>query len=450
MKDLDKINGSRLFALWKSLALGLLVVVIGMFVSQLLSYIFSPIISLLCAATLYIMLYNNKMNGSTTCMVTVYGLFYSMVTYSFLTIIVNILYIWDIIDIPKELCFFSSPYIPTLILDPVFAVTIFIMYFRMNSLRICIDCKLVNGISYDRGRFGEILHRESRLQLMNLAVIFTILSIIIWAYYFTYYDTSADVNRRDAYVFFFLNIAFIVLDELYFAARYYNLYLDQKEAGNIITEDELNDMTSKTYLRFYVVSGNHIYVNTKTVDPAMPYRHIIDSPFVTKRNVNGISSAEVNNIISRMTGTKGELQFFYGRKNPDLDKHSLLRYFYFIDEDCPDMPVDGEWMDFNSFKGIYNMNPTLINKTMLSDMSRMSTIVLTQKIFDERGHRKVKIKSYQPTYDLREIRNGHYDFQDDKWIRVAMFNSDSRGFYVRKLWSGFRRNNQKHSWQNKQ
>ena len=151
-----------------------------------------------------------------------------------------------------------------------------------------------------------------------------------------------------------------------------------------------------------------------------------------------------------MTGTKGELQFFYGRKNPDLDKHSLLRYFYFIDEDCPDMPVDGEWMDFNSFKGIYNMNPTLINKTMLSDMSRMSTIVLTQKIFDERGHRKVKIKSYQPTYDLREIRNGHYDFQDDKWIRVAMFNSDSRGFYVRRLWSGLSRNNQKHSWQNKQ
>lgn len=169
----------------------------------------------------------------------------------------------------------------------------------------------------------------------------------------------------------------------------------------------------------------------------MPFRQIIDTPFVTKRNVNGITTAEVEGIIHKMTGVPGHLRFFYGRKNPDLKKHSLLRYFYFLDgtpEDYPEMRVMGKWIDFNRVKHVYNQSPTLINKMMLSDISRMTTIVLTQKIFDQRGYRKIKAKSYQPTYDLLEVRDSDYDFQDDKWIRVAMFNSDSKGFFMRRLW----------------
>ena len=57
------------------------------------------------------------------------------------------------------------------------------------------------------------------------------------------------------------NIIAFVIDEIYFASRYYNMYLDLKENGEIITEDELGDMTTKTYLRYYVVCGNNIYIN---------------------------------------------------------------------------------------------------------------------------------------------------------------------------------------------
>lgn len=454
MHDLDKINSTSIFALWKNLSVGLLVVLLAMIVSQLLSYLFSPIIALICAAVLYTILYNSKVSKSNNCMIVIYSLFYCMVSYSLLSIIINVLYIWGVVPLPKELCFFSAPYIPSLLMDPVCAVTLMIMYTRINSLSICMDCKLQNGPAIDRGRLGGILHRESRIQMMNLIILFTVLSVVVWLYYSFMYDKSTGLNNRDSYVMSTLNVICIVIDELYFAIRYYNLYLDLKENDDIISEEELGNMTTKTYLRFYVICDNSIYVNAKTFDPEMTFRHIIDTPYVTKRNVNGITTMEVETIIRNMVKVPGHLRFFYGRKNPDLDKHSLLRYFYFIDgnpKDYNDMRIEGEWMDFNRIKNIYNQSPTLLSRTMLSDISRMSTVVLTQKIFNDNGVRKVKVRSYVPSFDLHDIRNNDYDFQDDKWIKIAMFNSDTKGFFFRKMFSKVmgRKKEDKTTWQKK-
>lgn len=449
MKDLDKINSSRLFSFWKNLSLGLLIVLVSMFIAQVLPYYFSPIITLIGAAVLYTMLYNGRIESNPSCMLVVYALFYSMITYAFITIVINILYIWGIFSLPKELTFFSPPYIPSLMYNPICCLVIGFMLIRGNSMNLCNDCKFKNGLSIDRGRFGQLLHKENKVQLFNLFCLFLVMSVIVWVYYFTYYDKSADVNSRDKYIMLWLNLLCIVIDELYFALRYYSIYLDLKEEGNIITEQELSDMTTKTYLRFYVICGNSIYVNTKIMDPRMPYREIIDTPFVTKRNVNGITTAEVNGIISSMIKIPGHLRFFFGRKNPDLEKHSLLRYFYFLDgtpEDYSEVRLAGEWMDFNRIKNIYNSSPTLMSSTFLGDMSRMATIVLTQKIFDDRGFRKIKVKSYQPTFTLEEIRQNDYDFQDDKWIRVSMFNSDTKGFHMRRLMRKFSKQKQETPW----
>lgn len=138
------------------------------------------------------------------------------------------------------------------------------------------------------------------------------------------------------------------MDELYFASRYYNIYLDLKENSEIITEEELSDMTTKTYLRFYLICGNKVFLNTHVADLHNAGRFYIDTPFLTKRNVNGITTAEVHGIIRRLTGIRdGELRFFYGRKSLDIAKHRILRYFYFLDgkpEDYEEMDIDGEWL----------------------------------------------------------------------------------------------------------
>lgn len=435
MKDLGKVSESQLFSFWKNLSVGLLVMMLTLLMSKVLPFYFSPILGLLAAAFLYTALYNNRLKKNSSCMVVPYAMFYCVVAYSFTSIILNVLDIWNIVSMPKELSFFNDPYMPALILDPICFVVLMVIYFRRHNLIICIDCRISKGTVIERGKLGEIISSESKLQLQNLIVLFGVLTVIVWTYYMIWYYQHALVNNRDWYVLAWANIIAIVLDEFYFASRYYNIYLDLKDNDEIITEAELNDMTVKTYLRYYVICGNYVFINPKVADPNRPRQYVLDTPFVTKRNVNGISTSEVFDIIRRLTNVRdGELRFFYGRKAMDMSKHSILRYFYFLDGEPGDynIDIDGEWMNFEQMKVIYNEHPASISLTMLTDISRMITIILTQKLFDERGYRKIKIRSYQPTFDLPEVRRNNYDFQDDKWLRIAMYNSDTRGFQFRK------------------
>lgn len=435
MQDLEKVSSLQLYSFWKNLSVGLLTVVGVLAFSILLPFYFSPIIALLAAAYLYTVLYNNKISRKPSCMVVSYAIFLCLIVFSFVSIILNILDIWGYVDLPNEFTFFAYPYIPSLTLCPVCFVTILIMFLRGNKLSLCVDCKIQYGDSRERGKIGSIMSYESHLQLRNLVILFGVLTAIIWGYYLYFY-INTDVNNRDWYVFMWLTIIVFVLDEVYFIFRYYNLYLDMMENNEIITQEELRDMTAKTYIRYYVICGEYVYMNFKSADPNLPFRPVIDTPFFTKRSVNGITIPEVTNIIRRMTGVKnGDLRFFFGRKMLDSDRRSLLRYFYFLDgkpEDYPELNVDGEWMTFDELKKMYSFKPENLAKICVSDITRLATIMLTYKIFDERGFRKNKLKSYRPTFTLKEVRDSRLDFQDDKWIRISMFNSDTPMYRVKR------------------
>lgn len=174
-----------------------------------------------------------------------------------------------------------------------------------------------------------------------------------------------------------------------------------------------------------------------TIVPHQEYKEVLDTPFITKRAVNGIPLPEVKNIIQRLTGVRdGELRFFYGRKTADLKDHSVLRYFYFLDgkpEDYNDIPLKGEWIDFEDIKRMYSRTPGKFSPRAVEDISRLATIILTEKIFTEDGKRKSKIKSYSPSFNLHDVRDSQLDFQDDKWIKVSMFNSDTPFFKIKKF-----------------
>ncbi len=456
MQDLQKVNGNQLFAIWKNFAVAVGILMATLLLSRFLPYYFSPIVGLCAAAVLYTILYNNKLRNSNNCMIVPYAMFYCVISYSFATIILNVLFIWNLVEIPKELSFFGDPFVASLLINPICFVTLVIVYMRRSQLAVCVDCRLSKGLSFERGKLGDILAQETRMQLLSLLCLFGVLSVIVWAYFYFAYVSAANINGRDWYVFLWLNIVACVIDVLYFASRYYNIYLDLKENGEIITEEELSDMTTKTYLRFYFIAGNNVFLNLKTADRDTPMKHVIDTPFITKRNVNGITASEVNGIIHKITGyDKGELRFIYGRRSPDLAKHRILRYAYYVKpgDPLPELDVQGEWIDFEMLKLIYNETPMSLGRNLLADLNRISTIVLTQKLYDENGVRKIKAKAYKPSYDLIEMYEKHYDFQDDKWIRISMFNSDSKGFALRRWWDrrfGDRKSNKKGEWEQRQ
>ena len=437
MKDLGKINTKQLYFLWRNLSVGLLALVATLCISQILPYYLSPVIALAIAAFLYYYIYNTKVAKSGSCIMPCIAVLYSIVIYAFVTIILNLLHIWAVWDLPKEFVFFTHPFIPSLILNPVCFFIMFYIYMAHDKLKICIDCRKRRNMGGQRGAQG-VLNHEAHFQLKNFVFCSAVLTIAVWAYYWIFY-VDVNINARDIYVFNWLSVIGILIDELYFVIRYYNLYLDLKEGNELITQAELKEMSSKTYLRFYVVCGDYMYVSSKESDPNIPNRNVIDTPFFTTQIMNGLYSSDVKDVIEKMTGDKnGELRFFYGRKSDDDNKHSLLRYFYFLEPDkdgnLPHLDKEGEWMKFDKIKYLYSTSPSKLAELAVYDISRLATIILTEKIFDENGYRKSKIKSYNPSFTLEDVKKSNIDFHDDKWIEISLFNSDRPLFKLKKWW----------------
>lgn len=439
MQDISKVSSYQIFNLWKNVSLGLLTLIAVTVASKLLPFYFAPIVGLLGASFLYTLLYNNKARGGSACLLIPYALFFCLIVYSFVSILANVMYIWGWLMIPDEFIFFNDPYIPTLWMNPICFFTLLVIYIRRNRLRLCIDCRTAHGSHSARGVFGSIINTEKRFQLRNLLYLAGALTVVVWIYFLIKYQ-SINTNAKDRYIFFWITVIALSLDLLYFLYRYFNLYLDLKENNELITPDELREMSTKTYLRFYVICGNKIWMDKEMQDLTNPLHKGVDTPFFTKRSVNGIQPSEVKGIIKGMTkGTEGELRYFFGQKAPDLDKHWALRYFYFLDgkpEDYPDIADTGEWIDFDDIKFLYSKAPQTLGSLTALDITRLATILITQKTFNENGTRKIKLKSYQPSFDLFDVRNSHLDFQDDKWIKISLFNSDVPFYKLRKFING--------------
>lgn len=426
----------QLYYLWRNLAISLLCVGIVMGGSHMLPYYMAPALSLFLCGVLYTMIWNDSVSGSRNCMVVVETMFYSLICYTFISIILVVIQSLDLYSFPNEIIFFNEPYLPSLILLPtILSVSLYAIFFK-KSMPAYKQFKAQYGGVRERGYFGMVSIRETDIQLKNMACLFALLSGIVW-YYYLYEYVSVNQNARDWYVFLWIVIIAVMLDEIYFIIRYYNLYLDLVEHNEIITPDELRDVTAHTYLRFYVICGEYVYVNRNALDRLNHKEGVIDTPFITKRTVNGIHTSEVKTIVERMTGKKdGELRFFFGRHLSGIDKHSLLRYFYFLDgdiSDYADMGEEGEWVHFDEIKKIYNTQPFDMATNAVNDLSRLSTIILTERTYDEEGFRKNKIKSYKGNLTLADVRKSKLDLQDDKWIHIADFNSDTKFFKLKKF-----------------
>ena len=438
MRDIAKINSSQIYGLWMNVSMSLLAVILTIIISKILPYYLSPVIALVIATGLYVYIYQIKFKSSKSCFIPTISILYSVVVYAFVTIILNLMHIWGLFEMPKEFVFFTDPFIPSLIFSPVCLIVISVIYSQRPHLKTCIECNSKITFGGKRG-VGGILASEAHLQIKNFLLWSFVITVVLWLYYqFSY--VNININGRDTYIFVWLTVIAAFLDWLYFSWRYYNLYLDLKENDEIITPADLRDMTSKIYLRFYVICGNYLYLTEHGIEAFDLNRkkEVIDTPFFTKQSVNGLLESDVKKIIREMTGVNdGELRFFYGRKSPSDNKHRLIRYFYFLDgdiNDYPELAMPGEWVSFEKVKYIYSDTPEKMAELAVYDITRLATIMLTEKIFDENGLRKSGIKSYNPTFNLLEVKKSKIDFQDDKWIEISLFNSDTPLYKFKKWW----------------
>ncbi len=435
MDDLHKIDSIRLFNFWRLLALCLGVLTAMFVVTRFFPTILSPVFSLLCALVIY-RIVNVARGRFGLCSIVPYAIFLSLVIYSLIAVVVNLSNAVGLVSLPDEVIFYQGAYMPSLMYLPTATATLFVTYLQREKINLCRDCKIRNSEYIGGNRISRIYSSESHFQLRNLTVMLLCLTVLVWGYFLIFY-VNASQNARDWYIFTWIVVIVFLLDIVYFTARYYNLYLDLRENDEIITPEEIEDMTAKTYLRFYVICGNNIYVDEHFATPDTKCGEVMETPFLTKRNVNGLPSSAAGEIIREMTGVDGELRFFYGRRT-GIKGHTLLRYFYFVkpgsDGGCPPLKTEGRWMDYEVIKQIYSTEPGRLSRLSVIDTTRLSTIILTSKIYDEQGVRRLGIRNYRPNFNLRDVYQSDIDFQDDKWIRISLFNSDMPLFRLRSWW----------------
>lgn len=446
MTEFNKVNRMQLYLLWRNLSFGLLMFIILIACTRLLPFYFAPVLGLGAALVFYRQLYHRKysaspLDGLKSCDIVGYCFFYCMVAYCVISITVNVLYAWGLILIPRELVFFTNPYLVSPVLLPISFLTVLVVILRGRHLGVCRECNNQFGNKFEKGFSGMLFEHESRVQLYNLLFVFGILSLIIWVY-FLYGYSDVNQNDRDYYIFVWLDMIVFIIDEIYFIYRYVNIYHELEQEDKIISDDELDKVYAKTYLRVYLICDDAMYLDRHSVDSLIKGHEVMDTPLQTRRNCNGMSKDEVLEMVESSYGISGgELKFFFGRRMLSGGERSLLRYFYFLDgkaEDQKPVKMSGEWVKFSDIKAQYASDPKSMSVNMVSDLMRIATIIITSKIYDEEGRRRYGLKSYKPSFTMSEIRNSTLDFQDNKWINIAAFNSDVPHYRIKKWWRQLR------------
>lgn len=371
----------QFYYLWRNFAIGLLCVVVTIVATHMLPFFMAPAVSLFICAVLYTIIVNNEADEQPGCMMMMQTIYYCILAYTFVATVLVVMELCGIVVIPVELSFFTDPYLPALILMPVsFVVSLLACIFK-KSMPACRRCRIANGGIKERGHFGLVSLRETNLQLRNLVGLFAVLSVIVWWYYlFSYVDVNQ--NARDWYVFVWVVVLLVILDEVYFMIRYFKLFIDPEEHDEIITPERSGEMSAYTYLRFYVICGEDIFVNPHAKDKINGKIGVYDTPFVVKKSANGVSDDCARKIAEELTGVSGgETRLFYGKHIQGIEKYNMMRFFYFLDGDkslYPKLNSTGEWVPFSLIRKIYSTEPMKLSVNVMADISHLSTIVMAE------------------------------------------------------------------------
>lgn len=446
MKNIFRINSQQILNLWRNIAYGLMAVALLILLTSILPNILAPVISTTVAFILYLYAYSGNNSRKQNCVVHITAIFFSIFTYTIILVLLNLASIWlPGFSVWTELTFLTGQYIPILILGPTAFVTCLFVVLRGKESSVCTDCMLTNGPYRVRGRIGMILHKESHLQLVNLTAIFALITVLTFVYYLYGYNPT-NITARDMFVFCWLPIVLLFVDIVYFAIRYYNLYLDLRESDQILTPSELSEMQETTWVRYYVICEDSLFLDMTAHDELNESQSesVVETPFIVKRKASYISDSEAASIIRHLTGIRdGKIRLFYGRRSPDNFKQSVNRYFYFLPgklELYPDLnDVEGTWVDSHKIKELFHNPDVKLSPLLRTDITRLATIIITAKTFNERGERRTKLRQYHPTFTFEELPESKLDFQDNSWLRVSCFNCDTPHYRLRRLWRALTR-----------
>ncbi|MGM9833347.1 MAG: hypothetical protein ACI31A_06645 [Candidatus Limisoma sp.] len=301
---------------------------------------------------------------------------------------------------------------------------------RSSRNTLCIDCMIRNGSPFERRVLGHLYSSENHYLIPRLILVSGLVVLLSWGHWYfgykqDYYEWS------DSFVFYFLPVIAFVFDAAFLGYRYFLLHLYSSESGTVSSDSVYEPIANgKKLLRIILICDDKVCF-------AVSADSLYDTPFTVADDFSEMLSASVVcKYMSQIVGPS-DMKFCYGTIDIRSRK-AVEHYFCFVEREdvvrqfAADKSLKLEWLDKDEIARFYQGGK--FTPFACAEISRVYTIMVTSKIFDLSGRRKIKLRGYVPPFSIKEIRSSDVDFSNNRWMILSRFNKSTSFYWVRLIW----------------
>lgn len=413
-KKCNNLSHYSPFMIWRNYVIGILPLALVPVFIFVLPFGVCQFLTLAMTFGLFAFVRCNRVSRSETCMLIPFTSARALLALTVVYVVIDFAFH----DLPEGTI---KPY-KALIVSVVTFLVVLGTEWRGGRNSLCIDCMMRNGSPFERRILGHIYSSENHYLVPRLLLIVGLVVALGWGYWYfgykqVYYEWS------DSLVFYLLPLIVFVFDACILGYRYYLLYTFGHERATVLAEGTKS-------LRVILICGNRVcYTAGKD--------GLLDTPFTLEDSFSEVLSAGV--VRSFMTKNVGAstMKFCYGTIDIRSRK-AVEHYFCFVDSEdvaerfAADEGIELQWMDKDEIAANFRFEK--FSPFAAAEISRVFNIMVTSKIFDLSGRRKIKLRGYVPPLSIDEIRNSDVDFSDNRWMILSRFNKSNSFYWLRVLW----------------
>ena len=344
--------------------------------------------------------------------------------------VINLMF--DIKDTYHEI-----PFLTVLIANPVCAIISAYGYINRRRLSFCRECELRHGSPAERGLLGLILAQIGHFQIMLLFWVSFSISAVGWLYYLLVFQSDF-FSVPDRFVFFLLPTMVWIATTIYLALRYIGIYAYYKE--NVIDRVQYRENTSE--IRFLVINGDRIAIKEPSMNTDFQISMDEKCDTAVRANIHryqNMSTDIASEYFTNLTGVKGvDIRPMFVTELP-LTKNHIFHYFALLSDEqrteFDNLHPETHWLTLHELAPM--LNSGMFAPMLAAEIVRFHTISSAFKTYDNRGHRRYKIKDYRPAVRFSDAASIDVDFNDTTWLYIANNNQDTPFHRIRHLYRKF-------------
>ncbi|MGM9841423.1 MAG: hypothetical protein ACI31D_04395 [Candidatus Limisoma sp.] len=402
------------FMIWQNYIIGGMPLALVPVLVFVLPFGICQFLTLIMALGLFAFVRRNRYSRYETCALIPYNAARALFVLTIAYVAIDVIFH----DLPDEKI---KPY-KALIVPIVGILVLLEIYLRAGRTPFCVDCMMRNGSPFERRILGHIYSSENHYLVPRLLFITGLVVVLGWGHWYFAFLTDYP-EWSDSFVFYFLPLIVFVIDALVLGYRYYLLSTFGQEQSSALAGGTKE-------LRVILICGNRVCYREG-------HDGLFDTPFTVNDAFSEIISAGVVREYMNKSVGESTMKFCYG--TIDIrGRKAVEHYFCFVDSEdvveqfAADEGVQLQWMEKDEIAA--NFRSEKFSPFAVAEISRVFNIMVTSKIFDLSGRRKIKMRGYVPTFSIDEIRNSDVDFSNNRWMILSRFNKGSSFYWLRLLW----------------